>query len=128
MALTRLGEQRTENRTPLRATGEAVVPITVRENLQTFFSRKDAKGGANRFGLRRSLCGYAADRDRRPPVRALPFLGNFIRRPNGALLYLLNLLHLLLGRPSDIRRSFPQRRKGRREPLRAPSVALRLRR
>ena len=33
--------------------------------------RKDAKGGANRFGLHRSLCGYAADRARRPPFRAL---------------------------------------------------------
>ena len=29
------------------------------------------KGGANRFGLHRSLCGFAADRDRRPPFRAL---------------------------------------------------------
>ena len=27
------------------------------------------KGGANRFGLHRSLCGFAADRDRRPPFR-----------------------------------------------------------
>ena len=27
--------------------------------------------GANRFGLHRSLCGFAADRDRRPPFRAL---------------------------------------------------------
>ena len=35
--------------------------------------RKDARGGANRFGLHRSLCGFAADRDRRPPFRALPF-------------------------------------------------------
>ena len=26
--------------------------------------------GANRFGLHRSLCGFAADRDRRPPFRA----------------------------------------------------------
>ena len=34
-------------------------------------NRKDARGGANRFGLHRSLCGSAADRDRRPPFRAL---------------------------------------------------------
>ena len=33
--------------------------------------RKDATMGANRFGLHRSLCGFAADRDRRPPFRAL---------------------------------------------------------
>ena len=32
--------------------------------------RKDAKGGANPFGLHRSLCGSTADRARRPPVRA----------------------------------------------------------
>ena len=40
-------------------------------------NRKDARGGANRFGLHRSLCGFAADRDRRPPFRALP---TFIKR------------------------------------------------
>ena len=34
-------------------------------------NRKDARGGANRFGLHRSLCGSAADRARRPPFRAL---------------------------------------------------------
>ena len=35
------------------------------------WNRKDARGSANRFGLHRSLCGFAADRDRRPPFRAL---------------------------------------------------------
>ena len=34
-------------------------------------NRKDARGDANRFGLHRSLCGFAADRDRRSPFRAL---------------------------------------------------------
>ena len=33
--------------------------------------RKDATEGANRFGLHRALCGFAADRARRPPFRAL---------------------------------------------------------
>ena len=38
--------------------------------------RKDATMGANRFGLHRSLCGFAADRDRRPPFRVCsPFSG-----------------------------------------------------
>ena len=32
---------------------------------------KNARGGANRFGLHWSLCDFAADRDRRPPFRAL---------------------------------------------------------
>ena len=47
-----------------RATGEPIA------------KRKDARVGANRFGLHRSLCGFAADRDRRPPFRAL---GLFIK-------------------------------------------------
>ena len=40
------------------------------------------KGGANRFGLHRSLCGSAADRARRPPFRA--FSIKIIRRGCGA--------------------------------------------
>ena len=79
-ALTRPGERRTENgacrreapnlprprNAPAgrRARGGAVVSG---EN----WNRKDARGGANRFGLHRSLCGFAADRDRRPPFRAV---------------------------------------------------------
>ena len=37
--------------------------------------RKDARGGANRLGLHRSLCGFAADRARRPPFRAFDCSG-----------------------------------------------------
>ena len=69
------GEQRTERAgakrqtfhghgTPLRGDGWAVMSG---EN----GNRKDARVGANRFGRHRSLCGFAADRDRRPPFRAL---------------------------------------------------------
>ena len=59
-------------------------------------NRKDAKGGANRFGLHRSLCGFAADRDRRPPFRALSVSWTPCPSPvYRALLHLLNLLYLL---------------------------------
>ena len=37
-------------------------------------NRKDARGGANRFGLHRSLCGFAADRSRHPPFRTLSLI------------------------------------------------------
>ena len=37
--------------------------------------RKDARGVANRLGLHRALCGFAADRARRPPFRAFDCSG-----------------------------------------------------
>ena len=134
-------EQRTEragakrqtfhgHRTPLRATGKVVVqggvsrrpicpigPIGPTARLSDAsrktvvsggnWDRKDAKEGANRFGLHRSLYGFAADRALPPIVFAL---------------------RLILRSPFGAGKLGPQRREGGREPLRAPSVALRLRR
>ena len=46
-------------------------------------NRKDAKGGANHFGLYRSHCGFAADYDRSPPFRASRVLRFFLRPYSG---------------------------------------------
>ena len=46
-------------------------------------NRKDATVGANRLGLHRALCGFAADRARRPPFRALSFFGVSPVAPQG---------------------------------------------
>ena len=45
--------------------------------------RKDATVGAKRLGLHRALCGFAADRARRPPFRALSFFGVSPVAPQG---------------------------------------------
>ena len=52
-------------------------PIVSGENR----NRKDATVGAKRLGLHRSLCGFAADRDRRPPLRALSAFSFPFERP-----------------------------------------------
>ena len=45
--------------------------------------RKDATVGAKRLGRHRALCGFAADRARRPPFRALSFFGVSPVAPQG---------------------------------------------
>ena len=87
-ALARPGERSVQARRakPSTATenGERNAPAVRRmgppykdksDSVQRNGNRKDARVGANRFGLHRSLCDFAADRARRPPLRALwPFI------------------------------------------------------
>ena len=49
----------------------------------TVGASKDATVGAKRLGLHRALCGFAADRARRPPFRALSIFGVSPVAPQG---------------------------------------------
>ena len=54
---------------------------------ETTMDRKDARGSAKRLGLHRSLCGSAADRDRRPPFRAWSFPRELLPSPRRGALF-----------------------------------------
>ena len=58
------------------------------------------KGSANSFGLHRSLCGFAADRARRPPFRAWSISREvYPRCPAGAFKSLVSVLRGGVNRP-----------------------------
>ena len=93
-------ERRTENGTPLRGDGRSRCTNDSPRKSTNFLFPQRRKRRREPLGLHRSLCGFAADRARRPPVRALSVSWSPCPSPvYRALLHLLNLLHLLLGCP-----------------------------